>query len=258
MIQLGCNYSEELIELIKRQEVEVNWIKLANENLYDSQFKTIDFMRPALFHIVPYVLGNKYPQGWNLEKVNKAIKECKSPHVGVHLRANEYDIDGIINKKTLKEKTLSKIEKDKKLIESTYLIENMPITCLPNDYKTLADPEFLKEICEEAGISLLLDVSHLKISAWYRGETEKSYLKKLPLNLVKEIHINGPRIIENEYYDSHLEMREEDYAFLYEVLSLTQPSIVTLEYGGIRNDGIKTDINLLQTQLEKLVDIIKG
>lgn len=258
MIQLGCNYSEELIELIEREEVEVNWIKLANETLYDTQFKAIESIRPGLFHIVPYVLGDKHLQGWNLERVNKAIRECKSPHVGVHLRANENDINGVINREILKEKTLSKIKEGKRLIESIYLIENMPITCLPDDYKTLADPEFINEICEEAGIGLLLDVSHLKISAWYRGETEKSYLKKLPLSLVKEIHINGPRIIENEYYDSHLEMREEDYAFLYEVLSLTQPSIVTLEYGGIRNDGIETDINLLRIQLEKLANIIKG
>ena len=51
-------------------------------------------------------------------------------------------------------------------------------------------------------------------------------------------------------------MREEDYTFLEEVLSLTQPNIVTLEYGGIRDEGIETDIDLLRTQLENLVNII--
>ena len=257
MLELGCNYSEQLIELIKREAVDLNWIKLSNETLYDDQFKAIQSIRPGLFHMVPYVLSDKQLKGWSLERLNKSIGECKSPHVGVHLRANENDIEGIINRNVLKEKTLSKINEGKRLIESMYLIENMPVTCLPDDYKTLADPEFIKEICEEAGIGLLLDVSHLKISAWYRGEDEKTYLSKLPLNLVKEVHINGPRLIANEYYDSHLEMREEDYEFLYEVLSLTDPSIVTLEYGGIRNDGIETDINLLQRQLEKLANIIK-
>ncbi|WP_066501327.1 DUF692 family multinuclear iron-containing protein [Abyssisolibacter fermentans] len=257
MIQLGCNYSQELIEIITKEKVEVSWIKLANEVLYDTQFEAIKSIRPGLFHIVPYVLSNQYHKDWNLERLNKAIRECKSPHVGVHLRANKNDIKGVITREVLKQKTLAKIREGKRDIKSTYLVENMPITCLPEDYKTLADPKFIKEICEEAGIGLLLDVSHLKISAWYRGESEKSYLNKLPLSLVKEIHINGPRLIENEYYDSHLEMREEDYTFLEEVLSLTQPSIVTLEYGGPRNDNIETDINLLQTQLEKLSSIIK-
>lgn len=65
-----------------------------------------------------------------------------------------------------------------------------------------------------------------------------------------------PWLIENKYYDSHLEMREEDYIFLEEVLSLTQPNIVTLEYGGVRDDGIETDIELLRMQLENLANII--
>ncbi|MTI66983.1 MAG: DUF692 family protein [Firmicutes bacterium] len=256
MIQLGCNYSQELIELIRKEKVDVSWIKLANEVLYDAQFKEIQFIRPGLFHIVPYVLSNTNLHGWSLEKVNKAVSECKSPHVGVHLRASKGDIKGIITREVLKEKTLSKIREGKREINSTYLVENMPITCLPEKYEVLADPEFIKEICEVADIGLLLDLSHLKISAWYRGESEISYLKKLPLNLVKEIHVNGPRLIKNEYYDSHLEMRKEDYTFLKEVLSLTQPRIVTLEYGGTRKDNIDTDINLIETQLRKLQKII--
>lgn len=196
MIELGCNYSKELIELIEGEEVEVNWIKLANEVLYDTQFKAIKSIRSGLFHIVPYVLSNRHLEGWNLERINKAIRECKSPHVGVHLRAKENDINGVVNREVLKEIIISKTIENKRQIETKYLVENMPITCLPEDYKVLADPGFIKEICEEAGIGLLLDISHLKISAWYRGETEKSYLKKLPLNLVKEIHVNGPRLID--------------------------------------------------------------
>lgn len=257
MIQIGCNYSQELVELIIKEKVEISWIKLANEVLYDTQFEAIKTIRPGLFHIVPYVLSKQCHRNWDLERINKAIIECKSPHVGVHLRANENDIKGVITRRVLKEKTLAKIREGKRDIKSTYLVENMPITCLPKEYKILADPEFINEICEEAGIGLLLDISHLKISAWYRGESEKSYLRKLPLSLVKEIHISGPRMIESKYYDSHLDMRSEDYTFLEEVLSLTKPSIVTLEYGGPRNDNIETDINILQLQLEKLVNIIK-
>lgn len=255
MIQLGCNYSQELLELIKRDAVNVDYIKLANEVLYNAQFEAIKSIRPGLFHIVPYVLSNQNHQDWDLERVNRAITECKSPHVGIHLRANKNDLMGIINKEVIKEATLSKIREGKRNIKSTYLVENMPITCLHEDYEILADPEFIKEICEEANIGLLLDVSHLKISAWYRGESEKSYLNKLPLNLVREIHVNGPRKSEKGYYDSHMDMRKEDYLFLEEVLSLTQPSILTLEYGGPENPD--TDINLLQSQLEKLQKILK-
>lgn len=256
MIQLGCNYSKELIELIKVNKVELDWIKLSTEDSYDSEINIIKPLKKGLFHIVPYVFSNAYHKGWDLKKVNHAIRECQSPHVGVHLRANKEDLQNMNSSQELKREAILKILEGKRKINCTYLIENMPITCLQDKCKCLADPEFIYEVCQEAEIGLLLDLSHLKISAWYRGESEISYLKKLPLNLVKEIHINGPRKNEDGYHDAHQEMREEDYTFLEKVISLTNPNIITLEYGSSKDNG--TDIGLLEKQLVRLHKILKS
>lgn len=258
MIQLGCNYSPELMELISNNKVEIDWIKLANEKLYDRQFKAIDSIKPILFHMVPRVMSNKDIEGWSIEKTNIAIKECKSPHVASHFRANSDDINGPVSRDVLKEKAKELLFNKKENTHSELLIENMPINRLPSGYEYLAEPEMIKEICEETEVGLLLDLAHLKISAWYRKESEIDYLKRLPLNLIKEIHVSAPRKKGKEYYDVHQNMSEEDFEFLKTVLSLTKPRIVTLEYGGEGEEyKDRSNIKLLHSQLTRLKKIIR-
>lgn len=259
MIQLGCNYSPELMELISKNVVEIDWIKLANEKLYYEQYKVINSIKPILFHMVPRVMSDKNIEGWNIEKTNIAIKECKSPHVASHFRANANDIKGPVTRDVLKEKAIELLLNKKERTYSELLIENMPINRLPSGYEYLAEPEMIKEICEEAGVGLLLDLAHLKISAWYRKESEIDYLKRLPLNLVKEIHVSGPRKKGEEYYDVHQNMSEEDFDFLKIGLSLTKPRIITLEYGGEGEDyNGRSDIKLLHNQLIRLEKLVRS
>lgn len=228
MIQIGCNYSKELIELLKEEAVEVDWVKLANENCYDEQFKHVAGIKPCLFHIVPCVLNDTHLPGWHIDRVNQSINDCQSPHVGVHLRGNLNFTD----RDLIKKHVVHKIKEWKKVIDCEYLIENMPLNRLPNEQHILTEPSFIKAVCEEAEIGLLLDISHLKVSAHYLGMTENEYLHKLPLDLVREIHVNGPRKNSEGYFDAHESMREEDFIFLKAVLDITNPRIVTLEYGG--------------------------
>lgn len=254
MIELGCNFSVELLDLLDQKRALVDWIKLANEHLYNEQYNAIKTLKPGLFHIVPNVLSNGHLDGWNIDRINKAISDCCSPHVGVHLYARKDTLKGEVTRESLKTLTLHKISQWKQKIKSPYLIENMPITCLAEGYEHLADPEFLREICNEGNIGLLLDLSHLKISAWYRGESEESYLERLPLELVREIHVNGPSIKGTDYLDTHMAMRKEDFDFLDYTLSFTKPKIVTLEYGSQRND--ETNQQLLEVQLIQLREIL--
>jgi uncharacterized protein (UPF0276 family) len=257
MTQIGCNYSAELMTLLRQNKVDIDWIKIGNLELFDNQFNDVNGVRPILLHGLPQVLSRSFPVGWNNQRINQALSDCKSPHVGLHLFTREDDVDGTPNKSTLIHRIIEYIQKGKSEINCTYLIENMPLYCLPQSFQFLADPEVISEICKSADVGLLLDLSHLKISAWNRDETENSYLLKLPLDRVKEIHINGPRSICDKYYDMHLDMREEDYNFLGSALAITNPSIITLEYGGLRNDGIKTEGDLLNLQLNRLAGILK-
>lgn len=257
MIELGCNYSPELMELLNKKKVKIDWIKLSKELRYKEQFIAVNFTKPILFHMVPRATSDIFQEGWNYEKINMAIEECQSPFVAVHLLASQDDRNESLTRETLKEKVIEKLIQKKENINTELLIENMPTNYLPKGYEYFTEPEMITEICDETGIGLLLDLAHLKISAWYREESELEYLKRLPLNLVKEIHVSGPRKKDSGYYDVHQNMREEDFAFLETVLSLTNPRIVTLEYGGEGDEcKEKSDIELLRIQLTRLARLI--
>src|SRR5699024_9908725 len=121
------------------------------------------------------------------------------------------------------------------------------------------DPEVIHQVCEEAGVGLLLDLAHARIAACYRQENPNEYLNKLPLQHVKEFHVNAPGLDEEAGYfrDLHFEMQEEDYELLGNVLDQCKPDIVTLEYGGTGPKvEWRSDIGAIERQLNRLREMI--
>ena len=92
------------------------------------------------------------------------------------------------------------------------------------------DPDFIREVVEEADTEYLLDISHAYGAALARGMDVREYIGRLPLNRLYEIHINGWMHTERGMM-AHTRIHEEGYELLEEVLSRTKPRIVTLEYG---------------------------
>jgi uncharacterized protein len=248
MIQLGCNFSPELMNLLKNDKVDIDWIKLSNEELFNRQFLSVDNLKPVLLHFIPRISSSVYLDGWDFNGINKLLSQCRSPHVAIHFRVEQDDYKMKFTREIFKVRVLELLKHISKNINVELLIENMPSYCLPLEYQFLAEPSFIKEVCEESGIGLLLDLAHLEISAWNYNEDKVNYLKKLPLNSVKEIHISGPRFIGSDYRDEHELMREEDLKLLETTLLYTNPKIITLEYGAQGEEYIE----LIESEINRL------
>ncbi|MCL4141238.1 UNVERIFIED_CONTAM: hypothetical protein GTU68_007183 [Idotea baltica] len=82
------------------------------------------------------------------------------------------------------------------------------------------EPEFLIEAANRSGCGLLLDVNNLYLSGVNCGMNVYSYIDRLPLGLVGEIHVAGytvdPEFGEKLYIDSHAEPVSEP---VWELLS---------------------------------------
>lgn len=86
-------------------------------------------------------------------------------------------------------------------------------------------------------------------------------MERLPLELVKEIHVCGPAPDPRDGMlgDRHLEMQEADYELLARTLRRTGPRIVTLEYGGTGPKmEWRSDIDALERQLQRLRHIVES
>ena len=116
-------------------------------------------------------------------------------------------------------------------------------------YEHVCQPEFIAAVLEESDVDLLLDLAHARVSASRLGLSTTDYLMWLPMERVRQIHVSGPRVRDGILVDAHEPLQEEDYGLLRNVLDVTTPRALTLEYD--RN------ASALKEQVGQLRNILK-
>lgn len=229
---LGCNYSPQLITLLEQKEVDVDWIKLSRWDVIDEELAVTRPLRPILLHVLPQASRPSFDD-WDWQKVNEIIASCGSPHIALHFSADPSDWSVPPADEEILIRMINGVNTVRQKLRVPLIIENVPYYGFKGSLRVATEPERIAEVCYETGTGLLLDLAHLRVAAWHRGEDPVSYLLRLPLKAVREIHVTGPEMDPKEgLRDRHLEMQEEDFALLERALQESQPEIVTLEYGG--------------------------
>lgn len=143
--------------------------------------------------------------------------------------------------------------------------ENVPWKA---DYKkdpqvkvNIFDPAFIKRFYYKRFPDLFfhLDIAHAKVSAWnlypeHRTtsvETAKWYMKQLPLDRVKAVHISGTVKSEGWMYEPHTAPQEDDY----DLLSWLLPKMPLLEY--VESEDYKSSEAILAGQIAELKRIVQ-
>jgi uncharacterized protein (UPF0276 family) len=116
-------------------------------------------------------------------------------------------------------------------------------------YEHVCQPEFVAAVVEESDVDLLLDLAHARVSASGLGLSTTDYLMWLPMERVRQIHVSGPRVRDGVLVDAHEPLQEEDYCLLQNLLDVTTPRALTLEYD--RNE------DAMKEQVGQLRDILK-
>lgn len=258
---LGCNYSKELAQLMDNGIVNVDYIKIGLYDMFKEGLEISKSLRPVLLHGVGQEIfehaGMKSLDGLDWNKINRAIKEYKSPFIGYHLAAVKEDFEEDADEEAVIERIVTNTKMWSSKIDVPFLIENTPYYPDKGTLRCTTNPDVINEVCERTDVDLILDLAHAKVAAWHRRENIHSYILKLPLDRVKEIHVVGT-MMDHGYglRDKHHEMQEEDYELLKWILKITKPRIITLEYGGPgKHYEGRSDINALERQLLKLKEI---
>jgi len=87
------------------------------------------------------------------------------------------------------------IQRAKEMFDEDVLLENVEF--VPQKYshgllRFIADPDFIKRVLEETDSGMVLDLEHAYVAARNMGMKYSDYLKALPLERVKEIHLSRP------------------------------------------------------------------
>lgn len=258
MYKIGCNWSAALGALLAEGRADLDYVKYGVYPDYDEKFARIRPMKPILLHGLGCFdhAGMRSPERVDFEAANARIAACGSPHYGLHLAIQNADMDAGMTEGDVRERLLSGVRTFRGNLRVPLLIENTPDS--PQDRTTFdhhpyAEAEKLADILETADVGLLLDLTHAKITARYRGWNVRDFLSALPLNRVREIHVDGSGRDENGFpADTHQAMEEEDYALLEWTLARTNPRVVTLEYNGVEGENDATIRENLIRQLSRL------
>lgn len=266
-MKIGCNLSTELIELIGERKVFVDYVKIALSNSDEEIPEKYKGYGMLLLHglgtDIPQHTGTTKLSGVNWNQIKDKVEFCNSKFIGLHCGTYQSDWDGQeVTFEMVKERMGSILRVWKENLDIDILIENVPYTSYyetnsPKIIKHSVSPKLINELCTEYEVGLLLDIAHAKVTASGLGISTEDYLTALPLERVKEIHAVGTRKTESGLRDNHLEMDEYDYKILEFVLKITNPEIVTLEYGGFgEHFSWRTDKDTIERQLKKIVQIV--
>jgi uncharacterized protein len=236
---LATNNSEHLLDLMAVDGSIVDALEvgpwLSPEQITAYRLKIPDY--PFIFHGTNLIV--EVGENLGVEERIQAYLDCTgSPWISVHLSVWEAgDFERLMHGERLllpdPEQTLvrllRRLERLVKLVPVPVLVEN--IEPLPFDgYDFWSRPEYICRVLERSGCGFLLDTGHLRVSADRLGIAVETYLGQLPLEKIVEIHVSGPRRRAGRLLDLHMPMRTADYQLLEQLLSRSNPQVVTLEY----------------------------
>ena len=239
---LACNYSRPLLELLSAGAVEVEYIKLSRADMLEEEMKVARPLRPVLLHTldrVGEIAASVDEPAW--QRANSHLKRAGSPHVAMHLVLQRDDWDAPVDlqqqspevRRRMRECIRDTVRLACAALDVPLLLENAPYYGSRGTVHAVTDPLYVCDLLTTTDTGLLLDLAHIRVAAYYLSVDPREYVKQMPLERVREIHVSGPgRNERGEFHDRHDEMSGTDWSLLEFVLERTGPQVITLEYGG--------------------------
>jgi hypothetical protein len=241
---LIADLSDALLDLIALDDLTVDgvevgpWFSIEQIIAYREKLPNL----PFIFHGTNLIAEVGENSGVE-DRIKKYLACTGSPWASVHLSVWEA---GMLERRMRGERLplpnpeqalarlLQRLDTLVNVVKVPVLVEN--IEPLPFDGCDFwAHPEYICQVLERSGCGFLLDTGHMRVSAERLGLSVETYLGKLPLERVVEIHVSGPRRRGGQLLDVHESLQSGDYRLLESLLSHLTPKAVTLEY--IRDGG---------------------
>ncbi|MCE1253618.1 MAG: DUF692 family protein [Anaerolineae bacterium] len=259
MIQLGMTDCSAVRTLMDRKKINLDYLEVHGP--YVEEARGVYPRLPMLLHNILYNWSLVHPGGLHHQRAAALtmprLQQTRSPWLSLHLGFSAEEVDfhdeaiyaltPTLPPEVIFERTSRALVKLLDVINVPLLIENMDYNPT-GAYETICQPEFITRMLLICDSWLLLDIAHARVSAEAFNVPVKDYLSQIPLDRVRQIHINHPGLRDGRRVDSHEALQEEDYELLQWVLQFCSPWALTLEYN--------RDEEQIPPQLERLRRIL--
>ena len=260
MPKLTIDFSNALVDLLRQGSVSIHGVEVGPWFSPDAikGFQQILPEVPFYFHASSIVSRIKVSKK-GIIRLQEYLTCTQSPWLSLHIELLPWHVF-LLSKnlrihlsppetKQAAQQFIEVLKRVKKVIDLPIILENLPSLPLEK-YSYAASPELIAHIVEQTNSGFLLDIAHAHIAATFQNIDVNTYIERLPLDRVKQIHISGIRTKDGYFYDAHESLEEQDYKILKWVLEKSEPEIVTLEYF--------REKELLREQLLRLQEIVTG
>lgn len=260
-IKVGISYASFVPQWLTDRCGLADYIEVPIELLFGQQdlLPKLCSSTQVILHCASLSLaGNAPPSSEVTERIKKWIRESRTPWLGEHLSylrmdpglasspegevgivgagggTSIYDIGYTVSpqfSEPVLERLGAAVASFEDLFEIPVLVENGPIY-FDTPGSTMTQWDFITTLCRDFPKQrLLLDLTHLQISAYNLGIEADAILQQLPIEQVDEIHVAGYSQDGDMAWDDHsLPARDSTFALLKKVCSTHQPRAITLEY----------------------------
>ncbi len=239
-MQFAINYSPQAAALLSAGQIAIDYFKCPD---WDHMITDARALKPVYVHF-PITVGRGQLGKMDWHKVDRLLRDTSTPLVNVHLAAmrpdypSPYDPQQVID--TLHRELADVV---KRYGADKVIAENVPHHGDDTDYeypvlRPAVLPEVIRAVIETANCGFLFDLSHARISAASLGMDWREYVRGLPLERMRELHVTGMDRLENGRLEDHLGFTEADWEafewFIEEMRAgcAATPWIVSFEYGG--------------------------
>lgn len=168
---------------------------IVQDNFIDYFNSIVDFLNENKFKIFSFDLG-------------PAALKVKINHCSYYVPESK-----VLSKITIEKLIRKRLEYIRSKYHGDLALENLNYFPTPA-YQHVCEGDFISEVICDNNVSLLLDIAHGVISAQNLDIDRIEYFNSLPLNRIKEIHINHPEIVDEKMCDLHKIPSDEEYHIL--------------------------------------------
>ncbi len=197
---------------------------------------------PVFIHGVAMSIGGEGPLDKNHLRRFRRLVDRFEPHMvsehlawSTHDTAYYNDLLPVPYTRAVRDRVVQHIDEVQSVLGRAMLLEN-PSTYVTFETSEMEETEFIREVARRSGCGLLLDVNNVFVSATNHGYSPEQYLADFPLHLVREIHLAGHAVEEDDdgkplLIDTHDRPVEAEVWALYEsVVATLGPTPTLIEW----------------------------
>ena len=212
---------------VLRERPAMDWFEIISENYFAeggiarSHLESVRATYRLIPHGVSLSIGGS--DGLNrdyLRRLRALVRRVGAPWCSDHLcwtGVDGIDVHELLPLPYTTEALLHVVERVKEVqgeLEIPFALEN---TSSYVEYResTMAEHEFLAELCERADCALLLDVNNVFVSAYNHGFDPDCYIDAVPADRVVQIHVAGHTNKGTHLLDTHSDHVRDEVWRLY-------------------------------------------